>query len=292
MYLRKSFLEISGIFMLILVFSSVQQSQGSLVWSENFNTENPTGWMFGSWIRPLMYNFTANYDEEMSVIDGILRAPNSTTFQTITYAAYNSSVAYGSWSFDYIVFPGSDRLAYDVVTVLFTDLVNNYSMEGLSETQYLTDCTGYSILIVSGHNTAGISGIAIPGISFAVYTPWFTVLETYEMPDGISGIHHINITRGLQGLFSIYFDSELIIQFRHKLTTSSERFQFVSFKGDSGIDNITVNDEPVEIPTTTTTTVSTTTEPSEPIRGFSDWVLFPPILILIIWRKRSLKDKA
>ena len=292
---KKKFFCILEMIMIVLVLFSVHQTQAVLIWTENFNTEDPAGWSFRNWIRPGMIHFTSNSDPGMRVVNEILRAPNSTDFETAADALYNNSVAYGSWSFDWLVVNGSDHLAYDAVAFMFTDTRNSYNMTGLTEAEYLMNCNGYSLLLISSSKTAGIAGAAIPGISLASYTPSYTILSTHEFANDIVGIHHINISRNLQGEFSVYFDSELVIEATDNGTTTSERFLIVSFKGDSGFDNISVKDLTIDETITTTTTTTTTTDilttatTSNSSEGFLGWLLLPIMMTLIIKRKLSKK---
>ena len=289
---KKKILWISVLMMISLVFFSVSQTQAALIWSENFNTEDPAGWTFENWQRPSNI-FEVNPDLGMSVINGVLRGPNSTSHDSMASVNYDSSVAYGNWSFDWIVTSGTDHLAYDSVAFMFTDTVNNYNMTGLTESEYLENCNGYNLLMISSSSTTGFTGAAIPGISLGIYGSSYAILDTHEFASDIVGSHHIDIYRDMQGQISVYFDTQLIIQATDNTVTTSEVFNIVSFKGDSGFDNIVVNelsDETTTPPTTTTdeqTTTTTGTNTSESTEGFIGWLLIPASFLLILSRKKK-----
>ncbi len=292
---KTKFLNFSGTFLIILVLFPVQQGQAIVIWTEIFDSENPTGWTFKNWQRPYMSWFTEISEIGMSVIDGVLRGPDTIAFDTAAFAYRESSVAYGNWSFDWTVVDNRSHLGYDVVAFIFTDHVNNYSMEGLTETEFLSGVTGYGLLLISSANTDAIAGAAVPGITFASYIPSFTILTTYEFPSAIVGTHHIDISRNLQGEFNIYFDSEQVINVTDNETTTSEVFNFVSFRGNSGFDNITVSDFTIEETTSTTTTelsTTTTTKPtttittSETSTGFFGLIVISTVVFIKIYRKK------
>jgi hypothetical protein len=87
--------------------------------------------------------------------------------------------------------------------------------------------------LISSSDTGGLTGAAIPGITLASYGPSTTVLDIYEFASNITGTHHIEIERDLQGKFKVSYDSQVVIQFTDNTASTSERFGFLSFKGDS-----------------------------------------------------------
>ncbi len=256
-----------AILILISLNLPMNQAQGSVVWTEDF-TGDPDDWSFGNWgVNPddTWYSTGTGY----SVVDGVLRAPNNQDFSNLSMAHRDSTVAYGNWSADWFIASGTDHLAYDVLIFMITDLVHDYNATGLTESQYLANTIGYGLVLVSSSDWSVFEGYRDPGITLVRFPSPTVTLDTYKFTADIEGSHNIEITRNLQGQISVYFDTELKLQATDNVTTTSEKFFLVSFKGDSGFDNITVSEN---IPTTT--------------ESFIVWLLFPSLMILVVIRRK------
>ncbi|MFX0141969.1 MAG: hypothetical protein ACFFDN_50495 [Candidatus Hodarchaeota archaeon] len=267
---HKKILKISLTFSFILLFLfSINLVQAATVWEENFEEGIPDGWDFDS------YNRTSGIHEPLddpgfSVVDGVLRAPNHQGFNNRTEARRNNTVAYGTWSFDWL----ASSVAYDAISLISNHPENNFNITGMHEDDF--DFTGYSIRI----DTLGSTFPRIDLLKLykegGIWIP--SALDSYYFDAELEGTHHIDVTRDSEGQFHVYFDTILVLTATDNDFTTSQKFSMVSWSGDSGIDNITVSDtvdyppSPPGIPATTW--------------GYIVWMVIPTIMILIIMRKK------
>jgi hypothetical protein len=268
--------------LIFLVFLSLIQVQASIVWEENFKGEGLNDWDSYGWDMPLDYHETP-IDPGFSVNDGVLRAPDYSSYGKKSNAIHDSTVAYGTWSFDWLV----SSPAHIGIEFMLTDLLNtNYNYTGLHTSQM--NYTGYAVLLISFASNPGL-GLQAPGINLLKFknhdnVSIVGVLDTHKFAANIVGSHNIEINRDLNGQFSVYYDSELTLQATDNMTTTSEKFGFTTWRGDSGIDNITVSD--TDPGTLTTTSTATTTNATE---GYVLGLLIPSFVVLIIYRKKVKK---
>lgn len=157
-------------------------------------------------------------------------------FTQIRRAIHNSSVVYGTWSFDWRV--SRSQHTFDSVEIMFTDLRHNYNLTGEFTG---VDMIGYTLILDTVTNNemciekfGGTRNFILARHPFAT-TP--------------SGLHHIDITRDLTGEFHVYFDSVLVLTVTDNEITTSEKFIFASFQGNSSIDNIAISNSVDIVPT-------------------------------------------
>ncbi|MFX1285625.1 MAG: hypothetical protein ACFFB5_18440 [Promethearchaeota archaeon] len=128
----------------------------------------------------------------------------------------------------------------------------------------------------------------------------YRTLTSYDIPGTkITGSHHIDITRDLNGEFNVYIDSNHIITVTDNIITTSERIFFRSHLGDSAFDNIIVPDsvdktppetsETSETTTVTTTSTTTTIETTNAADYPQMLVLVSSISVIIILRNKRNK---
>jgi hypothetical protein len=235
--------------LVLLIVSTVLRVSAATVWAEDFGAENLDEWNLSRFTIDPSGVHTQHNVSEFSIVNGALTAPNTQNWNHPNRALHNSTVAYGTWSFDWVVAEGSTHKTHDGVLFIHTDLEHNYNTTGLTQAEYYAGLSGY-VLVLSSLSFS--DGPAIyPGLAIVKYTtqePGYEFLGSHQLSTAPIGSHHIVITRDSQGEFKIYFDSSLSIQVTDNSTTTSEKFGFKSYRGDSQIDNITVKDIPVEPP--------------------------------------------
>ncbi|MFX1263408.1 MAG: hypothetical protein ACFFAZ_15110 [Promethearchaeota archaeon] len=207
----------------------------AIVWSEDFevsSTEELDDWT----LQGYQYVFSSflQVDHGFTISDGALMAEDvyvdwSVYLSQVRRAIHQSAVAYGNWSFDWRV--SDSGAAYDSVEFMFTDLRDDYNLTGEFSGYAMT---GYTIILDTVQNNE-------------IYIERFDVTEgvkliRHSFDTTLSGWHHIDITRDLSGVFNVYFDSELVLNVTDNTVTTCETFNFVSFQGNSSIDNLVVSD--------------------------------------------------
>ncbi len=280
-------------FLLIIIISSYTNPvKGSVTWSEEFTSSSLNNWNISAcssndiWGSPCDNNNTT-----LSVINGALTAPDTTEFTHVSRAFHNSSVAYGTWEFDWTV--GHRNKSFDAVEFAFTDYKHEYNWANINPSA--KNWTGYALVMVSWEIPSW-SGSNGPGLHLMKFTNTYSnfapvTVETVKFNETISGTHHIEIVRDTNGGFEIQFDSEVVISDTDNTHKTSEMFAFASWLGDSSIDNITVssNDTTTSDPPNTSesstdgnSTNDKSTEDNSPLLS---WFI-PSIAILVLVRKR------
>ncbi len=220
---------------LIVIPLNPMQVSAALVWNEDFTVttvEELDDWVLQGY--ELIDSTFYQVDHGFTIVNGELTAedvyvPWSIYMSQVRRAIHNSTVAYGTWSFDWRV-SGSQN-GYDGVEFMFTDLRDEYNLTG-EFTSYAM--TGYTLILDTIENDE-------------MYIEKFAVthgviLVRHDFPSDLIGQHHIDITRSLEGEFNVYFDAQLVLNVIDADVTSCEKFNFVSFQGNSSIDNIVISD--------------------------------------------------
>ncbi len=164
--------------------------------------------------------------------------PNiQTTYpHTVSQAEHASSVAYGTWSFDWAVVPGDNHQSVDMVSFM----VNGYASDALNPLpDNSPNGTGYYLELYSGDMIAFMGESEGPSIILTSYNG--SVWRKHQFSNYITGSHQIDITRSSLGEFRVYFDGTLIIGAVDNSITTSEKFILTSWIGDSAFDNIIVS---------------------------------------------------
>ncbi len=96
---------------ILLPFLGVQGVAANLVWSEDFETP-PFDWYLSGYEQvsgdPAI---TYRDDNYIPVIEnGLLQMPNTQTSWYFSQALCNSTLAYGSWDFDFTIKPDEDQI--------------------------------------------------------------------------------------------------------------------------------------------------------------------------------------
>ncbi|MGD2072629.1 MAG: hypothetical protein PVG65_03980 [Candidatus Thorarchaeota archaeon] len=192
-----------------------------VVWSENFDDENIDDWeIFG-------INFTTDpgylIPGNFSVTGGVLRSVGPEW----NFAAYNSSISYGTWSFD--------------IDIQRPEEINRFGVAFMGEK------FGEHVLPASGSSDAYLISFRIPdeGPSGDIRIARNTVsggtdfLDDYDV-DNIRGWKNIIVTREESGQFYVYLNGNLILDAVDTTHTTSERFTFFGM-ANPAIDNITIS---------------------------------------------------
>jgi hypothetical protein len=239
-------------------------SQGAtvIVWSATF--ESPDEWELQG------FNFALDFEWDPyfapKITNGVLKMPNTQETGHLSQAVHSSTVAYGTWSFDWYISAGTSHEAYEVIFFI----VNNYYPTEQS-VESTTDMTGYVLSLTSneeGVNPSAQYERAVMLSECLSTSKLFSLLAYHQFPSALEGLYHIDITRDITGEFNIYFDGEHLFKVIDNTTTTSEDFIFGSWNGDTIYDNLTVSntvdiDPPPPTKTTTQDTTTTTTSESE-----------------------------
>lgn len=196
------------------------------VWSENFDDHDISDWnIFGITGTPPYTVVPGNYTAE----DGVLRANGSEDIWSI--AARNSSVAYGTWSFDIDVV---DTYIHEIV-IAFLTLDWTYDRWGINT---------YFIQIVTGLYGNSAEPRLQGGTAYASDSPGGRTIdwcERYLYEGDILGWKNFIITRESDGQFYVYINGTLALDFKDNRHTTCEEFHIGTGPGPA-IDNINISD--------------------------------------------------
>ncbi len=195
----------------------------------------------------------------------------------MSVALHNNTVAYGTWSFDWApaASPTAETL-FDYIAIIGNTPAVNLPGGVLNLPRDDEAWGTYYNVGITQNNAGGIQRIDLSKQEAAPFT--LTTLGTYDLTPPVMGPIHIEVTRDSQGQFKVYYDTEEIINAIDNDITISEYFLFTSRVGDTGIDNITINNAIVggggAIPAFTV--------------GFVIWTVTPTFIVFVIIRKRVI----
>ena len=194
------------------------------VWSFDFDDGNYSDWTFYG------NQGTMPYTEEVgnfSAEDGALRA----TGDYFNIATVNSSVAYGTWTFDVDIV---DTPIHEIV-ISFLTVSWSIEVNGL-------EC--YFLQVITGlYGTSAQPRLQLGRVIPTPDSPAprsITWLGRYDYDD-LLGWKNFIITRENNGQFYIYMNQTLVIGVKDSLYTKCNEFLFGA-KAGPAIDNIVVND--------------------------------------------------
>jgi hypothetical protein len=202
-----------------------RSAPAAIVWSDDFDDHNISDWGIYGIVGTRPYtavpgNFTAE--------DGVLRANG--TEDTFSIATVNSSVAYGTWTFD-----------VDVVDTYNHEIVIPFIMIKWTIESWGIDC--YFFQIVTGMYESDPQPRLQAGKTYASDSPggravvWFGSFPY----DNILGWKNFIITRENDGQFYVYINGTLAMGFKDNQHTTCKEFIFSTGPGPA-IDNIVVSD--------------------------------------------------
>ncbi|MFQ5980417.1 MAG: hypothetical protein ACE5OZ_19955 [Candidatus Heimdallarchaeota archaeon] len=214
----------------IVVLIPISRSSAAIVWSEEF--ENLDDWeLFGYKFAGIPPNHLHVASTPNLIIDDGVLTRNSSA-QGLQIAYRNSSVAYGTWSFDWIVDPGSEG------TLIVNFIQNNHypSSLNVSGVEYKKlNYTGYALYLEHKQGRFEFSFSKWENTdNQTIGHQLQTQIQTRE-----DGIHHIRIGRESNGKFTFVRNSSVIMTEIDNSFTTSEYFNLVLW-GKAKIDNILV----------------------------------------------------
>lgn len=193
----------------------------AIVWSDDFEDEDISDWQLFAVDRDLPEPLLPG---NSTAEGGVLRHLGVEW----AYAGHNSSVAFGSWSFDVDIQDNVD----DEFLVLFMSEIWNYDWperntagEAYGIAFYLSPTSVEIDLVKTSHDTGHL------------------FLDEYMAP-GLVGWNSFIVTRESSGQFYVYMNQELILKGKNLQHTTSERFYFIG-SGGPAIDNVTVGGFPI-----------------------------------------------
>lgn len=201
----------------------------AIVWSEDFEDGDISDWMVFeiNWTLPDgVVNFTVDSAELYDLSGGVLRSIGPEW----NFAMHNSSVAYGTWSFDIDIQRPDD---FDRFAVGF--IGENFSEHWLPSDG---SSDGYLIsILIPDEDPEGYVRLATN-----TYPGTTTFIDSYRVED-IRGWKNFIVTREFdrEGQFYVYMDGDLILKAVDKTHTTSEYFTVFGM-ANHAIDNITVSD--------------------------------------------------
>ncbi|MHA1944537.1 MAG: hypothetical protein ACXAC6_09260 [Candidatus Hodarchaeales archaeon] len=266
--IKNGFKTLSAIILVFLVISTINPVSAAIVWEETF--ENLDDWqLFGYTLVDGIY--TTSIDTPLSLVDGALTGKYYPGWGQNLWANHNSSVAYGTWKFDWHIPSGQDT--YTAVIFIYNEINHYNDFEGVNQTDYVRDLTGFQLALIN---------FGTPQIFLNAFwgdmDPSTEELRNKSFSSNLDGLHHITITRTPQGFFQVFDNETLLFTYSDNTITTSEIFSFLGGIGSPRIDNISVSNS-VESTTTTTTTQTS---------SFSNVLLVLPVLatLTVIFQKR------
>jgi len=196
-----------------------------IVWSDNFDDEDISDW------QQFIHNFIADPDTQepgnSTAESGVLRHID----KDWSYAGHNSSVAFGTWSFDFDIHDPYDEYPDDEYHFYIVFISEHFDDDWLTHSEigsayavvfYTYDDRITEFRLVRGYHDTGLRYM------------------DDCVGNNIIGCRNIIITRELSGQFYVYLDGALKLKGKDLLHTTSERFYFIGHEGPA-IDNVTVS---------------------------------------------------
>ncbi|WP_455363435.1 hypothetical protein [[Eubacterium] cellulosolvens] len=248
--MKRGFLSASislALLLSVLILVGDRTCRADEVWSDDFNDGNYDGWkVYGlDFTTDPSTQLVANYSAADGMLQDIGPQPERTVW---SYAIHNSSVTYGTWSFDAKAVDTPSHHFY--VRFMTTDpIVLN----------------GYDLAIAVGRGL-GSEPDRLIDREFALFKRVNNKafrLGRYAVPGGMAGWQHIDITRDKSGQFCVYINGTLRIKAMDIQHTTSKYFMFESQIGPA-LDNVLVSDtvDIKQVSTTTATTITTSASPT------------------------------
>lgn len=200
------------LFLLCWMGFSPLASRCAVVWSDDFNDGDYDGW--------IIYENGSNW----SATNKYLQIDQG----SVGGISHPSTVAYGTWSFDYKV----NETSFDGTAVDF--ISNDVNEVGIG----YWNCYWLSFALAYTQESRGIA----LSLHYYNYSTGGVTIDSAEDYIPLAGWHHIEVTRTRAGLFSVYHNDSLIMQGEHTEMETSELFVL---NGDhlEMYDNIVVSDD-------------------------------------------------
>ncbi len=225
---------IAGFTMFVLCISvCITAANATVIWQDNFDDPNLPGWTTFAYETAIS---NVIVEGNFSAESGILTVLDD----DLNFARHNSIVNVGTWSFDMFV-PDIEV----VEGAIYVYIMSNGSR---AIPTYPSD------FIAIGAWKQGV----MPSWNFISWTlkGFQSIIHSSITRDPVQGWHHIDISRTSDGHFYIYFNGTFEDDFTYNDVTTSTYLEFYCYSANgAAIDNLVVNDTPIE-PTLTPTTTS------------------------------------
>jgi hypothetical protein len=226
--LKVNYVKIRFLVIFFICLFSFQLSNAEVVWSEDFDDGDYNGW------STTQGAFAVEEGYLRSTVDMIEEAG----FELMSIAYYPSTVAFGTWSFDFMI--ESETKGHPDILVEFVSLTKNRWSYSFANGQ----CIGFTIGPMSQKDPE--QDRAFFEIFKNVDRHSVTWLEFLEFPiPERNEWHHVDITRDKDGHISVFLNGELKLEATNKDYSESRYFGVwleYSSKGQTIIDNIVVSD--------------------------------------------------
>jgi len=224
----------------VLLLCPLSRVSASVVWEEDFEV-----WPFDDWylekyevIDNILY---PSQEPPPYITNGMLQMPYGSRDEEWDAfgAIHNSTLAYGSWSFDLYVTPGLNHTPFCAFQPV-TNRVLNSSGLAVDDPYY----RGYYLLL------GEVTPDGTPRVEFRrILSGTDSRIYEYRLATPFNGSHHFDITRDLNGRWRIYFDNQFLYSVVDNTITTSERVAITNVLGDPAFDNITVTDDHMTVDT-------------------------------------------
>ncbi|MHA2254058.1 MAG: hypothetical protein ACXAD7_27140 [Candidatus Kariarchaeaceae archaeon] len=226
--------------MVLLVVSQTSPNSAAQVWSEDFQG-GLEDWELHAYFWDYSNVWWQKYSHGFEIIDGALTAPQSTTLNNTEVADHPSTVEYGTWSFDWKMADGG--IGYDVFIFIMTDDGTEYNATQDTDFRF----GGYGVLMALDPDTTQPEVRLIEYLG--PYADSFAVLHAVSaLPADVRdrGTLHFDITRNQEGEIKVYVDDELTLKYTDDSIHVAAWIQWLSWLGDTAIDNIEVRDDVID----------------------------------------------
>jgi hypothetical protein len=219
-------------FILLLQITQVSGNE-NIVWQEDFEDEPFDDWIFAGYKYESNYFYYSNITSKIE--NGRLEMGNA-SWPYGSGAYHNSSVAYGTWSFDWIVPTELDDKTNVMDRFFLCSNMEIYENGSNSEPPTLN--AYFLTLDIRFELTSENPGTFINLGEYNYGIPH--TIKEYSDPNPFTGILHIDITRDNDGTFRVHLNSscEPIFEVVNNRYKTSERVVFWSWRGDSAFDNL------------------------------------------------------
>ncbi|MHA2253865.1 MAG: hypothetical protein ACXAD7_26165 [Candidatus Kariarchaeaceae archaeon] len=229
--------------MAFLLISQIMPYSAAQVVAEDFEDDNLDDWEMSAYYWDANIVWWQKTTHELQIVDGALTAPPSSTFNNTEFAFHDTSIEYGTWSFDWIL--TDDGVAYDAFVFVMHDNVTFYNYSGFLEADLRFE--GYAILmdfrsVDQEPKLRLLEYLGADASSLAVTQVEELLGDDIREEETL----HFDITRNEDGVIKVYIDKERIISFTDSSTPKAEKLGWASWKGSTAIDNIVVDDEVID----------------------------------------------
>jgi hypothetical protein len=213
-------------------------ASASIGWADDFNDGNYDGWTINGLYAPVVGDWSITTGKA-DIVDGELIFTGEQIFRNFSYAIHESTVEYGSWSFDVKVRPISGSSNHTHIYFL-----DNRPTEEIPD--FESPYMAYDVFIysapwnVSPPNWMRKYDDTAPSILLVRRSVNTGVIIGNYSVDEINGLYRFNVTREDTGRIRVYVNDTLRIDVVETRTFTPQSFYLTSEAGIS-YDNIVVS---------------------------------------------------